>query len=302
MQAFVNAIIAYWLNRVIWRAPGSVFTGGAKCRNLYPNILPSIWLVVIFLFNGCLKSIPYEQEQLNIFFDRKENIQLSFETDRGKQVAFFAPAVLKPDSVPEKIAILYPGINDGALGWWNFIRLEDDPRAGYLLIDYPGRGLSQGLMNPEENYKNTEGALEALAEHFGVEKVETELCLMGHSFGTGAALQFAARQKVSRIVLVAPFDTLRNAVAQRSVILAIVMPAQIDNLALTRSILAGHQKPLITIIHGRKDASLPVEMGRQLADVNPEFIEYYEIPQGDHISILTTHRDLIFQSLLGTKP
>ncbi len=273
----------------------------AKSMHYYLNFLPSICLVIIFLFNGCLKSIPYEQEQLDIFFDRKENIQLSFETDRGKQVAFFVPAAMNPDQVPEKIAVLYPGINDVALGWWNFIRLEDDPHAGYLLIDYPGRGLSQGLMKPEENFKNTEGALEALAAHFNVNQVESELCLMGHSFGTGAALQFAVRQKVSRIVLVAPFDTLRNAVAQRSVILAIVMPAQIDNLALTRRILAGHQKPLITIIHGRKDTSLPVEMGRKLADVNPEFIKYYEIPQGDHISIITTHRDLIFHSLLGAK-
>ena len=50
-----------------------------------------------------------------------------------------------------------------------------------------------------------------------------------------------------------------------------------------------------------KDTSLPVEMGRKLADVNSKFIEYYEIPQGDHISILTTHRDLIFHSLLGNK-
>lgn len=275
--------------------------GEATSRNHCLNFLPSICLVFIFLFNGCLKSIPYEREQLETFFDRTENIQLSFETDRGKQVAFFVPAVMKPHRVPQKIAILYPGINDVALDWWNFIRLDDDPQTGYLLIDYPSRGLSQGIMNPEENYKNTEGALEALAEHFGVEKVDAELCLMGHSFGSGAALQFAVRQKVNRIVLVAPFDTLRNAVAQKSVLLAIVMPAQIDNVALVKRILESDQKPLITIIHGKKDTILPVEMGRKLADVNLELIEYYEIPQGDHTSILITHRDLIFHALLGIK-
>ena len=261
-----------------------------------------ICLFLLVLPNGCLKQIPYEQDQLEAFFKRKENIQLAFETDKGKQVAFYVPPLMKSDRVPEKIAILYPGINAVALGWWNFIRLEDDPQAGYLLIDYPGRGLSQGFMNPEENYKNTESALAALAEHFDVEKVDTEFCLMGHSFGTGAALQFAARQKVSRIVLVAPFDTLRNAVAQRSVILAALMPAQIDNVALIRSVLDSDDIgiPSITIIHGSKDTSLPVEMGRKLAAVNPDLIKYCEIPQGDHSSILTTHRDLIFHSLIGT--
>ena len=155
-------------------------------------------------------------------------------------------------------------------------------------------------MDPENNYKNTEGALAVLATHFGVEKVDTKLCLMGHSFGTGAALQFAARQKVSRIVLVAPFDTLRKAVARRSVILAALMPAQIDNVKLIRNILANADKPSITIIHGSKDTSLPVETGRELAAVDPGHINYYEIPQGDHSSILTTHRDLIFYTLLNT--
>jgi hypothetical protein len=258
-------------------------------------------LFFLLVSNGCLKKISYEQDQLEAFFKRKENIKLSFETDKGTQVAFYMPPLLKPTCVPEKIAILYPGINAVALGWCNFIRLEDDPYAGYLLIDYPGRGLSQGLMNPEENYKNTEGALTALAVHFGVEKMDTKLCLMGHSFGTGAALQFAARHKVSHIVLVAPFDTLRRAVAQRSVILAVLMPAQIDNVALIKSILAKNDKPSITIIHGIRDTSLPVEMGRKLANLDTEFIEYFEIPQGDHVSILTTHRNLIFDSLLDTK-
>ena len=268
----------------------------------YIRFLPFICLSFIFLFNSCLKSIPYEREQLETFFQRRENIQLFFETDKGKQVAFFVPPLMQPDQVPGKIAILYPGINAVALGWWDFIRMEDDPQAGYLLIDYPGRGLSQGFMKPEENYKNTEGALEALAVHFEVEMLDSEICLMGHSFGTGAALQYAARHKVSRIVLVAPFDTLRNAVAQRSVILAVLMPAQIDNEKLIKKVLASDVKPSITIIHGEKDTSLPVEMGRKLADVNSEYVEYYEIPQGDHISILTTHRDLIFHSLLDPKP
>jgi len=251
--------------------------------------------------NGCLKSIPYQREQLEVFFKRKENIQLTFKTDKGRQVAFFITSLTKPDGVPEKIAILYPGINAVALGWLNFIRQEDDPKAGYLLIDYPGRGLSEGLMNPEENYKNTEGALAALAKHFGLEKLDTELCLLGHSFGTGAALQFAARQKVSRIVLVAPFDTLRRAVAQRSLILGLLMPVQIDNAALIKSILASEDPPSITIVHGDKDTSLPVEMGRKLRNVNPNLIQFYEIPEGDHISVLKTHRDLIFRLLLGNQ-
>jgi pimeloyl-ACP methyl ester carboxylesterase len=272
----------------------------AKWKNQLKNFSPLICLFLLLLNSGCLKHIYYDQSQLEIFFKRKENIQLSFETAKGIQIAFYVPPLLKPHSVPKKLAILYPGIYAVALGWYKFIRLEDDLKTGYLLIDYPGRGLSEGFMDPEEIYKNTEGALAALSEHFGLDRVNAELCLMGHSFGTGAALQMAARQEVSRIVLVAPFDTLRQAVAQRSIILAALMPAQIDNVKLIRKILTNDDKPSITIIHGSNDTSLPVEMGRKLAAVDPDLIDYYEIPQGDHSSILTTHRDLIFHSLTGT--
>ena len=258
-----------------------------------------IWLFLFLFCSGCMKKIPYEQSHVNAFLDRKENLQLHFSTPKGKQVAFYVPPLMHPNKAPEKLAILYPGIESVALGWLSFIKLEEDPTAGYLLIDYPGRGYSEGRMNPNKLYLNTEGALDALANHLGIKTLEAEISLMGHSFGSGSALQFAARSHVARIVLVAPFNTLRKALAQMSLILSWVTPAQINNVKLIEELLQREDPPEITIIHGAQDASLPVEMGRELANLNPDLIQYFEIPQGDHSSILTTHRDLIFYSLLG---
>ena len=64
-------------------------------------------------------------------------------------------------------------------------------------------------------------------------------------------------------------------------------------------LLTRENPPKITIIHGVQDTTLPVEMGRELAALNAENIRYYEISDGNHSSILTTHRDLIFKTLLG---
>ena len=177
-------------------------------------------LMLIFGF-GCMKNIPYEQDQVNAFFKRKENVQLSFTTNKGKQVAFYIPPLTNKKEAPKKLAILYPGIQSVALEWLPFIRLEDDNETGYLLIEYPGRGYSEGLMNPKKVYKNTEGDLVALAKYFEMKELEAELSLLGHSFGTGAALQFATRSRVSRIVLTAPFNSMRKALAQRSFILSL---------------------------------------------------------------------------------
>lgn len=135
-------------------------------------------------------------------------------------------------------------------------------------------GLCEGLMQPEKNYKNSEGALAALARHFNVDKIDAEISLMGHSFGTGAALQFARHQDVKRIVLVAPFNTLTQAVARKSKLLAFLMPSRIDNRKQIKALLSGPSPPVITIIHGRQDASLPVAMGRELAAIDPEKIQF----------------------------
>lgn len=262
------------------------------------------FLLIILLIpamTGCLKRISYEQEQIGAFIALPENVQLEFTTNQGRQVAFYIPPAIKPELPPKRLVILYPGIGGLALGWQRFIDLTEGRDIGYLLIDYPNRGLSEGQMNPEKNYLNTEGALQALAARFGVSEIGSELNLMGHSFGTGAALQFAAGHRVKRIVLVAPFTTLRKAVAEISFLLSVLMPAQIDNRQIIRQLLAGEDPPEITILHGVKDTSLPVEMGRELAAIAPDRINYFEFPEDDHVSILTTRRDLILDTLTNRR-
>ncbi len=274
-------------------AKRKVFFAATMIRNLLLTI------ILMLAFSGCLQKIPYEPAQIEAFHERPENVQLEFRNGKGRQVAFYIPPDNEPELPPARIAILYPGIETVALGWRRFIKLEEKIDTGYLLIDYPGRGFSEGFMHPEENYLNSEGALKALAEHFGIREIGAELNLLGHSFGTGAALQFASRHPVKRIVLVAPFTTLRKAVAEKSIILSLLMPAQIDNREIIRKLLAAEVSPEITIFHGARDTSLPVSMGRALAAIDPERIEYFELPEDDHVSLLTSRRDLIFRTLNG---
>ena len=262
-------------------------------------IPPCVILLFALILSGCMQPILYESSQLSNFDARPENIRLEFVTEKGHQVAFYFPPLNAPQRPPARLNILYPGINSLALNWYPFLNREEDPDAAYLLIDYPGRGLSEGYMRPEDNLRSTEGALKALSNKFGETELDAELNLLGHSFGTGAALQFAERSKVSRIVLVAPFNTLRAAVAVRSWFLSIIMPDQIDNRKIIRKILQEKDSPRIAIFHGRLDATLPVAMGRELAAIDPAKIDYFEFANDDHTSVLTTRRNLIFSLLNG---
>jgi hypothetical protein len=40
-------------------------------------------------------------------------------------------------------------------------------------------------------------------------------------------------------------------------------------------------------------------MGRELGAIDSEQIDFYEFAKGDHVSILTTRRDMIFRILNG---
>jgi pimeloyl-ACP methyl ester carboxylesterase len=154
-------------------------------------------------------------------------------------------------------------------------------------------------MRPEKVHLNTDGALKVLAQRFDATVLDAELSLLGHSFGTGAALQFAARAKVLRIVLISPFNTLKQAVALQSWFLSIIMPAQIDNKKIIRELLQSDRPPKISILHGSLDTVLPVTMGRELGAIAPEQIDFYEFATDDHVSILPTRRDMIFSILNG---
>ena len=261
-----------------------------------------VFVLLMLPLSGCLKPVPADPDLQTRFRQRTVNVMLEFATDKGKQVAYFLPARTRPAAPPSRLALVYSGINSRALDWLPLIDDSGHPDTAYLLIEYPGRGLSEGMMRPEELYKNSAGALTALAAHFGLAGISAELSLLGHSFGSGAALQFATRRQVKRIILVAPFTDLKQAVARQSWFLALVMPSQIDNRRLIRQLLAHDQPPQITILHGLQDNSLPVEMGRELAGIAPERITFLAFTEDDHMSILTRRRELIFSLLAGANP
>ena len=78
------------------------------------------------------------------------------------------------------------------------------PGAGWLLVDYRGYGASEG--------KPSERALvsDALAwyDFAKASFPEQEIAVFGRSLGSGVAVQLAAARPVSRVVLVAPYDSL----------------------------------------------------------------------------------------------
>jgi fermentation-respiration switch protein FrsA (DUF1100 family) len=131
---------------------------------------------------------------------------------------------------------------------------------GALLVEYRGYGGSAGGTPTEDGlYLDAEAALdEAARRGFGPDRV----ALWGTSLGTGVAAEMARRGRGARLVLVAPFTSLRNVASRTApwLPMSLVLPDRYDTLGKAESIRA----PTL-IVHGDRDEVVPFDMGQTLA-------------------------------------
>ncbi|HEX8679711.1 MAG TPA: alpha/beta hydrolase, partial [Chthoniobacterales bacterium] len=139
-------------------------------------------------------------------------VELRYSTIAGAQSAFYLPRGAE-QPIPSRIWVAFPGNGSFALDWLALIARDPNPTNAYLLVDYPGYGRNEGYAAIATNRAVADGALEALEKHLGLSsgELDSRLNIIGHSFGCGAGLDFASRHSANRMVLVAPFTSLREA-------------------------------------------------------------------------------------------
>ena len=228
-----------------------------------------------------------------------DGAELSFGTAAGKQVAFYLPRGLG-QQLPSRLWVAFCGNGSLALDWTGLIAKDPRPGDAFLLIDYPGYGKSEGYATIATTRAAADGALTALATHLNttVDKLEPLLNVLGHSWGTAVALDFATRHSVQRIVLVAVFTNLREEAAL--VVggpLSYLLSENYDNLSCLRELEKRTPPPRVEIFHGTRDDIIPVRMGRAVAANFPAFVRFHPVEGGDHLSPLFTATDEILAAM-----
>ena len=259
----------------------------------------SLFLIVS---SGCQGRIVYKTEDIKTFHEKKTGVELRFQTRYGTQSAYYVFPQQPGERFPGRLVIAYPGITALALGWMDFISNAPPIDTGFLLIEYPGRGNSEGIFRPKYLNESSSGALKALGNYLGVphQELTQNMLFLAHSFGCGAALQFATETPPKRIVLIAPFNTLRKAAFRQYGPVAWVIP-DMNNCEILEELCRLSSPPRIIIFHGSADETLPVSMGRDLAARSPGCVEYNEIEKAGHTDILRSSRGAIIEALLGSQ-
>jgi pimeloyl-ACP methyl ester carboxylesterase len=271
------------------------------------------WLFAALLLVGLVSLVVLFQEQFIYFPQRYSKAQLEqartlgvqeirFQTTRGNQAAFFYRNE-NSEKAPQKVWLLFGGNGDVALGWLSLVRAIPGPRTGFLLIDYPGYGFCEGRPNPQTILENSECALQALLEQKCWKLGADALCVLGHSLGGAAALQFAAKHAVRKILVLSTFTTMDDMVrAQIHVPLGRLLRHRFDNVASLKAILSQNNVPEIDILHGQVDEVIPLKMGRALAQLDAGRIKFAEIPGAGHNDIVHMALALCLQSALVQQP
>jgi pimeloyl-ACP methyl ester carboxylesterase len=212
--------------------------------------------------------------------------EIRFRTSQGNQTAFFWR---NSDSgtAPQSLWLLFGGNGTVALDWMGLLPHFADPRTAFLLIEYPGYGICEGSPSPQSILENSENAFRALLEHEHWNLRADAIRVLGHSLGGAAALQFAAKHPVRKIVAISTFTTMADMVrATIRISLGRLLRHRFNNVASMKAILSQNQVPEINIFHGQADRLVPVHMGRALSELDPSRIKFVEIPGADHNDVL----------------
>lgn len=189
--------------------------------------------------------------------------------------------------VPKRLWLAFGGNGDLALRYDPILSRGVTADQGFLMVEYPGYGARVGQPSPEALLTETERTVAALGTHLSTSTaaLEARAAVLGYSLGSAAALQYAARHPVGRIVLLAPFTSMLD-MARRVVgsPLCYLLSHRYDNVAALAAVKRAGLPP-ITILHGADDSLIPPSMGRELAGSAPG-CRFELVPSAQHGDLL----------------
>jgi uncharacterized protein len=166
----------------------------------------------------------------------------------GDEIEVWRVSPPKPEK--NKVAVLFHG-NGGDLG--GFLAYQKlFVELGFITyaFDYRGYGLSTGLPSELKMYEDGDAVIEYVKSREGIET--DKLLLGGLSIGCGPAAYAALKHRVHKLVLMAPFYSLKDLVKDRPVI-GFLSHFTFYSFPVG-SYVSGLKETDITVVHGTNDS------------------------------------------------
>ncbi|MGH7052781.1 MAG: alpha/beta hydrolase [Stellaceae bacterium] len=173
--------------------------------------------------------------------------------------------------------ILYCHGNGGHIGYRR-TRLARFAEAGYgvLLLEYRGYGGNPGSPCEQGLCADAAAALDFLVRE-GI--VPGRVALYGMSLGSGVAVQLAAGREVGALILEAPYTSIAEAAQAHYPFVPCLWLVR-DRFA-SLAVIDRIKAPKL-ILHGERDRTIPIRLGRALYERAREPKEGWFVPEGGH--------------------
>lgn len=178
------------------------------------------------------------------------------------------------------LLILFVGNADNAAFFVN--QMKDFPGLSTLTFNYRGYGQSSGKPSEKAVFADALRIYDYATTDLGF--APEDILVYGRSIGSGVAVHVAANRKVKEVILVTPYDSVRNVAQKRYPFLPVrlLLRHPFDSYALA----SGIDVPLRNFI-AETDFVVPVKHAYRLAGNWAGPVENILVPGSNHGSIVT---------------
>lgn len=191
-------------------------------------------------------------------------------------------AIAEPKGTPRGAIVCFGGNGESLRSGRNWVRFwADDWDLRAIYAEHPGYGESGG----EPSLVSFAASAEAAAQHARELSPGLELAAFGNSLGSYCAMHAAARGLVDRVILRSAPSSIGDAGSHHYPWLPIrlLLRHDFDNLALARDV-----RVPVLVLHGDRDATVPIEHGRRLAEALGDHGRFVLAPGCEHNDVPMT--------------
>jgi len=160
--------------------------------------------------------------------------------------------------------------------------IEETIAAGssVLIIDYRGYGRSAGSPSEQGLYHDSDaGYLYLLDQGYRAEQI----IIYGQSLGSAVAIDLASRRPCAALILEAPFSSASDVAGSLIPFIGPLLVRSYNSLPK----IGGIRVPKL-IIHGDRDGTIPLRLGRKPFDAAPGPKTFWIVPGAGHNDIMET--------------
>lgn len=153
----------------------------------------------------------------------------------------------------------------------------------FIMIDYPGYGLSDGKTNDDAMIQMSEKVYEYVSNLDYVD--QNNIYVYGYSIGTGVATYIASQYDVKGLILIAPYSNITDIfnahLPMFKGILSKLVVEEFDSMTYAKDV---DVSPLI--IASKTDMTIPFELSEKLSFAFDDLYEFYVVDHTAHNEFL----------------